>query len=202
MERLSIISIAPGTIPPDTISDTTSPAFTVEPKNATSVRTDSGFGTTRSQMPVAIPSVPSEPTKAPIRSVRDGRARPERELAAVGQHQLEPGYVVGGEAVLEAVRPAGVLGHVAADRADDLAGRVGRVEVGRADRLRHGDVGHAGLHEHAAVVEVDVAMLRMRVRAISTPSATGRAPPESPSAPRATQGAAVSWQARTTPATS
>ena len=44
IERLSIISIAPGTIPSATISDTTSPACTVEPKNATSVRTASGFG--------------------------------------------------------------------------------------------------------------------------------------------------------------
>jgi hypothetical protein len=30
----------------------------------------------------------------------------ERDLGAVGQHQLEPGYVVRGEAVLEAVRAA------------------------------------------------------------------------------------------------
>ena len=44
---------------------TTSPASTVEPKKATSVRTASGFGTTRSQIFVATPSVPSEPTKAP-----------------------------------------------------------------------------------------------------------------------------------------
>ena len=50
IERLSIISIAPGDDPAETISETTSPACTVEPKNATSVRTDSGFGTTRSQI--------------------------------------------------------------------------------------------------------------------------------------------------------
>ena len=68
MERLSIISMAPGTIPSETIRVTTSPASTVEPKKATSVRTASGFGTTRSQIFVAIPSVPSEPTKAPSRS--------------------------------------------------------------------------------------------------------------------------------------
>ena len=68
IERLSIISIAPGTMPSETICETTSPASTVEPKNATSVRTASGFGITRSQIRVAIPSVPSEPTKAPTRS--------------------------------------------------------------------------------------------------------------------------------------
>ena len=60
--------MAPGTIPPETISETTSPAWTVEPKNATSVRTASGFGMTRSQIRVATPSVPSEPTNAPSRS--------------------------------------------------------------------------------------------------------------------------------------
>ena len=68
IERLSIISIAPGTIPADTISETTSPAWTVEPKKPTMVRTVSGLGTIRSQILVAMPSVPSEPTKAPSRS--------------------------------------------------------------------------------------------------------------------------------------
>ena len=64
----SIISIAPGTMPPWTISDTASPAACVESKNATSVLTASGDGTTRSQTFVATPSVPSEPTNAPSRS--------------------------------------------------------------------------------------------------------------------------------------
>ena len=65
---MSIISIAPGTTPDWTISDTASPAACVESKKATSVLTVSGDGTTRSQIFVAIPSVPSEPTKAPSRS--------------------------------------------------------------------------------------------------------------------------------------
>ena len=47
-----------------------------------------------------------------------------------------PSDVVGGEAVLEAVGAAGVLGDVAADGADLLAGRVGRVVVARAARRR------------------------------------------------------------------
>src|SRR3712207_7896502 len=52
------------------------------------------------------------------------------------EHDAQAGHVVRREAVLEAVRAAGVLGDVAADRADDLARRVGRVvEVG-ADRDR------------------------------------------------------------------
>jgi hypothetical protein len=66
--RVSIISIAPGTTPPETISDTVSPAAAVVWKNATIVLTVSGLGTTRSVILVQIPSVPSEPTNAPSRS--------------------------------------------------------------------------------------------------------------------------------------
>ena len=53
----------------------------------------------------------------------------ELDELAVGQHDREPAHVVDREAVLEAVRAAGVLGHVAADRADLLARRIRRVEV-------------------------------------------------------------------------
>ena len=63
-----MISMAPGTMPSDTMADTTSPASAVESKKATTVRTASGEGTTRSVILVATPSVPSEPTKAPTRS--------------------------------------------------------------------------------------------------------------------------------------
>ena len=54
-------------------------------------------------------------------------ARERHELAA-RQHDVGGEHVVDGEAVLEAVRAARVLGDVAADRADLLARRVGRVE--------------------------------------------------------------------------
>jgi hypothetical protein len=64
--------------------------------------------------------------------------------------------VVDREAVLQAVRPAGVLREVAADRADLLAGGVGRVVVARADhRLRHLQVRHPGLDDDAFGLEVD-----------------------------------------------
>ena len=63
-----MISIAPGTIPAATMSDTVCPACPAESKNATRVRTLSGVGITRSQIFVATPSVPSEPTNAPMRS--------------------------------------------------------------------------------------------------------------------------------------
>ena len=50
------------------IRDTATPASSVWPKPASSVRTASGARSTRSVSAVAIPSVPSEPTNTPSRS--------------------------------------------------------------------------------------------------------------------------------------
>src|SRR3989454_10874013 len=47
---------------------------------------------------------------------------------ARARDQLEPQDVVGGDAVLETVRPAGVGRHVAADGRDHLARGIGREE--------------------------------------------------------------------------
>ena len=79
-------------MPPETISDTTSPACTGEPKNATSVRTLSGLGTIRSQIRVATPSVPSEPTKAPSRSGPGGSTSlpPSRTSSPSGSTSSRP----------------------------------------------------------------------------------------------------------------
>ena len=55
------------------------------------------------------------------------RGAAEVHELAVRQHGLDAEHVVHGEAVLQAVRAAGVLGDVAADRADHLARRIGRV---------------------------------------------------------------------------
>ena len=52
----------------------------------------------------------------------------EGDELPVGQHDVGGEHVVDGEAVLEAVRAARVLGDVAADRADLLAGGVRGVE--------------------------------------------------------------------------
>jgi len=55
------------------------------------------------------------------------------------------------------VHAAGVFGHVAADRAGDLARGVGRViEAALRDRVRDREVRDPGLAGHAAVVVVDV----------------------------------------------
>ena len=76
---------------------------------------------------------------------------------AVGQDHFERQHVVHREAVLETVRAAGVLGHVAADRADLLARRIGRVVVAvRRDSLRDFEVRHAGLDRHATVGDIDL----------------------------------------------
>jgi hypothetical protein len=65
--------------------------------------------------------------------------------------------MVDGEAVLEAVRAAGVLGDVPADRADLLARGVGGVEPAVArDRARDVQVGDAGLDDNALGLEVDL----------------------------------------------
>ena len=55
--------------------------------------------------------------------------------------------MIGGHAVLEAVRPAGVLGHVAADGAGALARGIGDVvQPVRAHRFGEPRVDHAGFH--------------------------------------------------------
>ena len=62
-----------------------------------------------------------------------------------------------GEAVLEAVRAAGVLGDVSADRADLLARGIGRVEEAvRRDRTGDVEVGNARFDHDALAVQVDL----------------------------------------------
>ena len=85
-----------------------------------------------------------------------GAARAEPDEFAGGKDDLAAENVRGGEAVLEAVRAAGVFGDVAADGADDLRGGIGRVE--EAVRLRRlGDLGvdDAGFDDDALVGDVD-----------------------------------------------
>jgi len=64
--------------------------------------------------------------------------------------------VVGGEAVFQAVRPAGVLGDVARDRAHLLRRRIRCVEVAqRPHRFADLEIGHPRLHGDLVVFEVD-----------------------------------------------
>ena len=55
---------------------------------------------------------------------------------AVHQHDADAEQVVGGDAVFQAVRAAGVHGDVAGERAGELARGVGRIEEAVAPR-RH-----------------------------------------------------------------
>ena len=80
---------------------------------------------------------------------------------AVGEHYLEREHVIRGDAVLETVWPAGVLGHVSADRAGALARGIGRVVQSvwpcRCAQLRVHDAGFddgktiGGIDAHDAI---------------------------------------------------
>ena len=204
--RLSIISIAPGTTPAETMFDTACPACAGTRRRPRACAPPPGVGTTRTMIFVATPSVPSEPTKTPQQVVAGQVELLAAQLhdRAVGEHDLQAAHVVRREAVLEAVRAAGVLGHVAADRAHDLARRVGRVEVRGPDRGRDRHVRDAGLARPRAGCRGRPRGCAAAATArSSTPSSTGSAPPDRPlPEPRATHGTPAAWQARTTAATS
>jgi hypothetical protein len=113
---------------------------------------------------------------------RVGRRVAQHRDGAVGQDDLQRQDVVGGDAVLERVGAAGVLGDVAADGARVLARGVGRVvkPVGR-DGLRKMHVDDARLHPGLAVEHVDLQDLVERAVEITRlPTAT--TPPERPGA--------------------
>jgi hypothetical protein len=64
----SIISSAAGTIPVPMMADTASLAARTVGKSASMVRTLEGIGSSRTTISVAIPNMPSLPTKRPTRS--------------------------------------------------------------------------------------------------------------------------------------
>ena len=103
---------------------------------------------------------------------------------AVGQHRFDAEHVVDGETVLQAVRAAGVLGDVPADRADDLARRIGRVVAARSGATRR--VISRFVTPGSTVTRrfgMSISRIRFsRDRPISTPSGCGSAPPDNPGA--------------------
>ena len=139
----SIISIAAGRIPAETIAETASPAESVDGNAARCVVTASGL---RSDAQRDLRRDPERPLGADEGAEQVGPVRVERLAAelddvAVGKHHRQPGHVVDGEAVLEAVGSARVLRDVAADRAHLLARGVrGVEEAGRRDGPRHVEV--------------------------------------------------------------
>ena len=76
---------------------------------------------------------------------------------AVGEDHANAEDMIDGEAVLEAVRAAAVLGDVAADGADALRRGIGRVvpAIG-SDVLGDVEVGDARLHAHEGVAQIDL----------------------------------------------
>jgi hypothetical protein len=83
--------------------------------------------------------------------------RAELDHLALDRHAAHAQHVVHGEPVLQAMHAAGVLGHIAADGAGDLARRIGRVvqaegRGGLADR----EVAHARLHDRRARVRIEL----------------------------------------------
>ncbi len=92
-----------------------------------------------------------------VRPVGVERLAAQLDDLAVREHEREPGHVVCGEAVLEAVGAARVLRDVPADRADLLARRVGRVEESvRRDGARHVEVRDSRLDDDPLAREVDL----------------------------------------------
>ena len=89
---VSIISIAAGRIPAEMIADTASPAASVEWNAARCVVTASGLRRMRSVISVAIPSVPSEPMKAPSRSGPSGSSAlpPSSTISPSGSTTVRP----------------------------------------------------------------------------------------------------------------
>ena len=86
----------------------------------------------------------------------DHRAADVGDLT-VRQNDFDREHMVDGEAVLETVGAAGVLGDVTADGAHLLARRIGRVVVAvRRDSLRDLEVRHARLDGHATVRDIDL----------------------------------------------
>ena len=78
-------------------------------------------------------------------------ARPARE------HDLDAQQIVGGEPVFEAMQPAGIFRHIAADGAGDLAGGIGRViKAFRFHRPGDVEIGHARFGRDAAIFEIDL----------------------------------------------
>ena len=85
-----------------------------------------------------------------------GELGPGVDHRSVREHHLEPEHVIGGHAVGQRVRPAGVFRHVAADGASLLARRVGdKIVAVVGDGERQVQVHDAGLDSRAFVLDVD-----------------------------------------------
>ena len=160
------------------------------------VRTLGGIGSSRTTISVAIPNMPSLPTKRPTRSGPHGSPcrEPSRSTLASGSMTSSSTTWLVVTPYLRQCGSARVLGDVPADGACGLAGRVGHVvQAVRRHRLGEARVDHARLQAWRGGGPGPPCRIRFsRVSATSTASGSATAPPESPvPAPRATNGVPV-----------
>ncbi len=77
-----------------------------------------------------------------------GTSPPSQTISTIVQHDFDTENVIGGDAVGEGMRPAGIVGDIAADGASGLAARIGRVEkTVFGDRFGYVDIDHAGFDD-------------------------------------------------------
>ena len=146
-------------MPSAMMADTASPAASIDAKPASSVvhRLGAPQQPQRRLRDDRQRALRSDEHAEQIEARRIEHGAAEVHELAVGQHGFDAEHVMHREAVLQAVRAAGVLGDVAADRADDLARRIGRVVAAeRRDVLRDLEVGDARLDHGPQVRDVDV----------------------------------------------
>ena len=138
---------------------TASPALRMSSKLATMQRASCGLGTSLTVTSVITASMPSLPTTSGSRSSPGASSASPPNTTSSPSHgvALHAQHVVQRQAVLQAVHAARVLGHVAADRAGDLAARVGRVvQAVRGRGLADREVAHAALHGGRARCHVEL----------------------------------------------
>ena len=151
--------MAAGTIPDAMIDDTAWPASSVDGKVAKKVRVACGFRRNAEDDlgDDAERALGAHDDAGEVVAGRVPRGAPDVDHRAGREHHAETEHVIGGEAVLEAVRAARVLGHVAADGAHRLRRRIGRVIVaGGADGAADVEVDDARLDANEAVLEIDL----------------------------------------------
>ena len=184
--RWSIISSAAGTMPAAMMAETASLAARTLVKSASIVRTAAGIGSSRTVMAAgdAEHSLAADEEAHEVGAPRLAVRGAEPGERAVGQDDLELDDVIGGDAGLEAVRAAGVLGDVAADGARRLARRIGHVlQAERQDGVGEPGVDDAGLDHRAPAARGRRCRMRLRrVRVTSTASPPGERTARQPGA--------------------
>ena len=186
---------------------TASPALRMSSKLAMMQRASCGLGTSLTVTSVITASMPSLPTTSGSRSSpgASSASLPKLDRLALDREAAHAQHVVQRQAVLQAVHAAGVLGHVAADRAGDLAATGRARSTGRSGaaaslmaRLR---TPHCTVAVRASAVDLhDLVELgqrqrhaqRVRHRAAATGPCRRRAPPPA---------RCSAWQACSTAAT-